>query len=109
MDDIYNVEKYNPKKPKILIIFDYMNAGMLSNKNLNLIVTELFIRGRNLNLFLVFITRSYSAVPKNIRLNSTQYSILKIAIKLLLIIHQILTLKTLRTFTKYILQNRILF
>ena len=48
MDDIYkNIEEYNPnKKRKILIVFDDMIADMLSNKKLNPIVTELFIRGR---------------------------------------------------------------
>ena len=68
MDDIYkNIEDYNPnKKRKILIVFDDMIADMLSNKKLNPIVTELFIRGRKLNIPLVFIARSYFAVPKNI-------------------------------------------
>ena len=51
---------------------------MLSNKRLNIIVTELFIRGRKLNISLVFITQSYFPVPKNIRLNSTHYFIMKI-------------------------------
>ena len=80
MDDIYkNIEEYNPnKKRKILIVFDDMIADMLSNKKLNPIVTELFIRGRKLNISLVFITQSYFAVPKNIRLNSTHYFIMKI-------------------------------
>ena len=53
-------------------------ADMLSNKKLNPIVTELFIRGRKLNISLVFITQSYFAVPKNIRLNSTHYFVMKI-------------------------------
>ena len=44
---------------------------MLSDKKLHPIVTELFIRGRKLNISLVFITKSYFTVPKNIRLNST--------------------------------------
>ena len=56
-------------------------ADMLSNKKLNPIVTELFIRGRKLNISLVFITQSYFAVPKNIRLNSTHYFVMKIPIK----------------------------
>ena len=75
MDDIYkNNEEYNPdKKSKILILFDDMIADMLSNKKLNKIVTELFIRGRKLNISIVFITQSYLAVPKNLRLNSTHY------------------------------------
>ena len=51
---------------------------MLSNKKLNPIVTELFIRGRKSNISLVFITQSYFAVPKNIRLNSTHYFVMKI-------------------------------
>ena len=52
MGDIYkNIEQYNKnKKLKILIVFDYMIADMLSNKNLNSIVTELFIRSRELFL-----------------------------------------------------------
>ena len=86
MDDIYkNIEEYNPnKKQKILIVFDDMIADMLNNKNLNLIVTELFIRGRKLNRsqidvkWIVFITQSYFAVPKNIRLNSAHYFVMKI-------------------------------
>ena len=47
-------------------------------KKLNPVVTELFIRGRKLNISLVSITLSYFAVPKNIRLNSTHYFIMKI-------------------------------
>ena len=65
---IKNVEEYNPnKKRKLLIVFDYMIADMVSNKKLNTIATELFIRGRKLNISLVFITQSYFAVPKNIQ------------------------------------------
>ena len=64
-------------KRKILIEFDDMIADMLRNKKLNSIVTELFIRGRKLNISLVYITQSYFPVPKNIRLNSTHYFILK--------------------------------
>ena len=80
MDDIYkNIEEYNPnKKHKILIIFDDMIADMLNNKRLNPVVTELFIRVRKLNISLVFILQSYFAVPKNIRLNSMHYFIMKI-------------------------------
>ena len=75
MDNIYkNIEEYNPdKKRKILIVFDDMIADVLSNKKLNPIVTELFIRWRKLNISLVSITQSYFAVPKNIRTNSTHY------------------------------------
>ena len=80
MYDIYkNIEDYNPnKKQKILIVFDDMIADMLSNKKLNPVVTELFIRGRKRNISLVFITLSYFTVPKIIRINSTHYFVMKI-------------------------------
>ena len=67
MDDIYkNIGKYNQNKElKILIVFHDMIVDMLSNKNLNPVVTETFIRGRKLNISLVFIKNSYFAVPKN--------------------------------------------
>ena len=51
---------------------------MLSNKKLNPIITELFIRGRKLNIYLVFITQSYFPVPKYMRLNTTNYFVMKI-------------------------------
>ena len=78
MNDIYqNIEDYKPnKKRKILIVFNNMIADMLINKKLNPI-TELFIRGRNLNISLVFITQSYFSGSKAIRLNSTHYFIMK--------------------------------
>ena len=80
MVDIYkNIEKYKPNKNrKILIIFEDMIADMLDNRKFNPVVTELFIRGRKLNISLVFITQSYFPVPKSIRLNSTHYFITKI-------------------------------
>ena len=55
-----------------------MIADILNNKKLNPIVRELFIRGRKLNISLVFITQSYFCVPKDIRLTSTHYVIMKI-------------------------------
>ena len=80
MDNIYkNIGKCNPnKKRKILIGFDDMVADMPSNKKLNPVVTELFIRGRKLNISFVFITQSYFVVLQNIRLNSTHYFTMKI-------------------------------
>ena len=80
MDDIYkNIEEYNPnKKRRILVVLDDMIADMLSNKKLNQRVTELFIRGRKLDVYLVFITQSYFDKTKYIRLNSAHYFILKI-------------------------------
>ena len=75
MDDVYkNIEEYNPnKKLIILTVFDDMIADMPSNKKPNPIITELFIRGRKLNIFLVFITQSYFSVPKNFTLNSSRF------------------------------------
>ena len=51
---------------------------MINNKKLNSIVTELFVRGKKLNISLVFITQSYFKVPKDVRLNSTHFFIMKI-------------------------------
>ena len=74
-----NIEDYNPiKKRKILIVFDDMIADMINNNKLNPIVTELFIRGRKLNISILFITQSYFKVPKNVRLNSSHFFIMKI-------------------------------
>ena len=60
MQDVYkNIDEYNPdKKCKIVIVFDDMIVDMINNKILKSIVTELFIRGRKLNISLVFITQS---------------------------------------------------
>ena len=80
IQDIYkNIEDYNPRKNrKVLIVFDDMIADMINNKKLNSIITELFIRGRKLNISIVFITQSYFKVPKDVRLNSTHFFIMKI-------------------------------
>ena len=80
MQDVHkNIEDYNPgKERKILIVFDDMIADMINNKKLNSIVTDLFIRGRKLNISIAFITRSYFKVPKDVRLNSTHFFIMKI-------------------------------
>ena len=58
-----------------------MIANMLSNKICNLIVTEIFVRVRKLNIYFVFITQSYFAVPRNVRLHSTNYLVMKIPSK----------------------------
>ena len=55
-----------------------MIADMINNKKLNSIVTELFIRGRKLNIFFVFITQSHFKVPKDVRLNTTHFFTMKI-------------------------------
>ena len=55
-----------------------MIADMINNKKLNPVVTELFIRGRKLNISIIFITQSYFKVPKDVRLNSTHFFIMRI-------------------------------
>ena len=50
-----------------------MIADMINNKKLNPVVTELFLRGRKLNISIVFITKSYFKVPKDVRLNTTHF------------------------------------
>ena len=55
-----------------------MIADMIKNKNLNSIVTELFIRGRKLSISLVFITQPYFKVPKDVRMNPNHFFIMKI-------------------------------
>ena len=83
MLDFYKkIEDYNPhKRRKVLIVFDDMIADMIDNKKLNPIVRELFTRGRKLNISIAFITQSYFRVPKDVRLNSTHFFIIKISNK----------------------------
>ena len=80
MQDVYKkIDEYNAdKERKILRAFDDMIAEMINNKKLNSIVTDLLIRGRKLNISLVFITQSYLKVPKDVRLNTTHFFIMKI-------------------------------
>ena len=80
MQDVHkNINDYDPrKKRKVLIVFDDMIADMINNKKLDSIVTELFLRGRKLNISIAFITQSYFKVPKDVRLNSTHFFIMKI-------------------------------
>ena len=66
------------KECKILIVFDDVIADMINNKKQNSIASELFIRGRKLNISLVFITQSYFNVSKDVRLNTTFFFIMKI-------------------------------
>ena len=68
----------NQKKKKKLIVFDDMIADTMTNRRFQAIIKELFIRCRKLNISLVFITQSYFSVPKDARLNSTHYLIMKI-------------------------------
>ena len=68
MQDVYkNIEEYNVgKKRKMLIDFEDIFTNMINNKNLNRMVTELVITGRNINTSIVFITQSYFKVPKDV-------------------------------------------
>ena len=83
MCNVYkNINNYNPdEENKILIVFDDMIADMINNKKLKSIVTEVFIRGRKLNISLVFIAQSYFKVPENVRLNTTHFLVMKISNK----------------------------
>ena len=80
MCDVYiNNDEYNVDKDcKILIVFHDMVSDIIKNRKLNLIVTELFIRGRKINISLVFITQLYFKFPKDVRLNTTHFFISKI-------------------------------
>ena len=83
MDDVYgNIGNYNPsRKRKVLIVFDDMIADIMTNKKFQAMIKELFIRCRKLNISLVFITHSLFSVPKDVKLNSTHYLIMKISNK----------------------------
>ena len=80
MDDVYqNIDDYNPSgKRKILIVFDDLIADIMTNKKFQDIIKELFIRCRELNISLVFITQSYFSVSKYVTWNATYYLIMKI-------------------------------
>ena len=91
-----------------------MIADMINNKKLNSGVTELLLRGRKLNISLVFITQPYFKVPKDVRLNTSHLLSQKFQIKenfnkLQQIIHQILALKILLILTENAQVNHILF
>ena len=116
MDDIHeNIEEYNSnKKRKILTVFDAMIADMLGDKNLNLIVTELSIRGRKPNISLVFITQSYFKVPKDVRLNTTHFFVMetpnKQELQQIAFNHSLdVKFKNFMNLLKSVLQNQILF
>ena len=79
MDDSYNsINDYNPtRKRKMLIVFDDMIADIMTNKKFQAVIKELLIRCRKLYICFVFITQPYFSVPKEVRLNSTHYLIMK--------------------------------
>ena len=80
MDNVYeNINDYNlSRRRKILIIFDDMIADIMTSRKFQALIKELFIRCRKLNISLGFITHSYFSVPKDVRLNSINYLIMKI-------------------------------
>ena len=79
LEDINNYNKNRDKK--VLIVFDDMIADIMRSEKFKAIVKELFIRCRKLNISIVFITQSYFRTPKDARLNSTHYIIMKIGNK----------------------------
>ena len=80
MEDVYDsIYDYDPRRKRtILIVFDDMIAYIMTNKKFQAIVKELFIRCTKFNISLVFITQSYFSVPKEMRLNSRHYLIIKV-------------------------------
>ena len=95
MYDVYeNIDEYNQiRKIKILIVFDDMVADFMTHKKVQAIIKELFIRCRKVNTLLVLITQSYFSVPKDVRLDSTHYLIMKMNNKRKLLALQILIVK----------------
>ena len=75
MDDVYKILENTIQIKNVLIVFDDMIVDMLSTKKLNPIVTELFVRGRKLNISVVFVSQFYFAVSKIITLNLTHISL----------------------------------
>ena len=92
-----------------------MITDIKTNKGFQTVIKELFIRGRKLNISLVFIIQSYFPVPKDFRLNTTHYFIMKtndrreLKRTLPLIIRQTLITKILRTFTENVQKNLLIF
>ena len=80
MNDVLdNINNYNKNRDKkVLIVFDDMIADIMKNEKFKAIIKELFIRCRKLNISVVFITQSYFRTPKDARLNSTHYILMKI-------------------------------
>ena len=77
-DDVYNnIDDYDAKR-KVLTVFDDTIPDIMTNKKFEAVIKELFVRCGKLNISLVFITQSYFSVPKEVRLNSTHYLIMKI-------------------------------
>ena len=81
-DVLENINNYNKNRDKkVLIIFDDIIADIMRSEKFKAIVKELFIRCRKLTISVVFITQSYFRTPKDARLNSTHYILMKISNK----------------------------
>ena len=81
-DVLEDINNYNKKRDKkVLIIFDDMIADIMRSEKFKAIFKELFIRCRKLNISIVFITQCYFRTPKDVRLNSTHYILMKIGNK----------------------------
>ena len=81
-DALEDINNYNKKRDKkVLINFDEMIADIMRSEKFRAIVKELFTRCRKLNISIVFITQSYFRTPKDARLNSTHYILMKMGNK----------------------------
>ena len=83
MNDVFtNIDDYNiGRRIRVLIVFHDMIADIMSDKKFKALIKELFVRSRKLNISIVFITQSYFRTPKDARLNSTHYLLMKIQSK----------------------------
>ena len=79
LEDINNYDKNRDKK--VIIIFDDVIADIMRSEKFKVLLKELFIRCRKLNISIVFTTQSYFRTPKDARLNSTHYILMKIGNK----------------------------
>ena len=66
------------KKCEVLILFGDMIADVINSKEINPVIIEFFITHRNLGISIVFIEQPYFKVPKEVRLNTTHFFIMKI-------------------------------
>ena len=80
-DVLEDINNYTKDRDKKVLIFDDMIADIMRSKKFKVIVKELFIRCRKLNISIIFITQSYFRTPKDARLNSTHYILMKIGNK----------------------------
>ena len=78
-DALGDIKNYNKNRDKkVLIVFDDMISDIKYNNNFKKIIKELFLRGRKINVSVVFIIQSYFRALKDARLNSTYYILMKI-------------------------------